>query len=93
MKVLKTAIAVMSICSLSLFFGCGEHEAVKEMNAFADEVCACKDLKCVTDASGKLTDLMKKHAETKFSQGDADKITAASERATKCITELPAKLK
>ncbi|MFT7621329.1 MAG: hypothetical protein ACI9WU_000490 [Myxococcota bacterium] len=89
---MKNALAVLSIVSLTLFFGCGEHEAVSEMNGFADEVCACKDMKCLTESTKKLTDLAKKHAETKVTQGDADKIKGATERATKCITELPAKL-
>jgi len=80
------------VLSLTMFFGCGEHEAVKEMNDFADKVCKCEDMKCVQDAHKELGELTKKYAEAKVTQGDADKITEATKRATTCISELPSKV-
>lgn len=92
MKLVKTIVAFAAIVTLTMFMGCGEHEAVKEMNDFADKVCKCEDMKCVGEASKELGELTKKYAETKVSQGDADKITEATKKATTCITELPGKM-
>ena len=92
MKFAKSIVALATIVSLTMFMGCGEHEAVKEMNDFADNVCKCEDMKCVMDASKEMAELTKKYAAAKVSQGDADKITEATKKATTCITELPAKM-
>ena len=70
----------------------GEHEAVGAMNDFADEICACKDAKCLTDAMPKFQELTKKYGDEKINQADSDKIKAATEKIKKCVTELPAKL-
>ena len=92
MKMLKRTAVALCVVPMMMFAGCGEHEAVKAMNDFADEICACKDAKCLTDATKKFSELTKKYGDEKVSQGDADKIKAATEKITKCMTELPAKM-
>jgi len=54
MKMVKKIALTLCVVPMLAFAGCGEHEAVKDMNSIADEICACKDLKCAQDAAKKL---------------------------------------
>jgi hypothetical protein len=58
------AAAVAAVFALS---GCGKKGggAEKEFEGYVNEVCACKDMKCITDASARYAE---KHRSDK--QGD-----------------------
>jgi len=92
MKLIRNIVLSSIVGMMALSAGCGEHESVKAMNDFSDKVCKCEDMKCLTDSTKELTELGAKYKDAKVSQSDADKIKAATEKATKCISELPAKL-
>ena len=92
MKLLKNIVLSSIVGMMALSAGCGEHESVKAMNDFAEKTCKCEDMKCITDAGKEMVEIAAKYKDAKVSQGDADKIKAATEKATKCITDMPAKL-
>ncbi|MFT5431138.1 MAG: hypothetical protein ACI9OJ_001817 [Myxococcota bacterium] len=86
MKSLKKIVLALCVVPVLAFAGCGESEAVKDMNAIADELCECKDAACAAKASAKLAELGVKHKDTKVTEADKKKVTEAGERAMKCAT-------
>ena len=83
-------LAAAAILTFSLA-GCSNTAAVKFAEDAANEICACKDIKCAQDALEKF---QKRYTEeftnAKGTQGDLDKIGAAGKRMTDCATKLAA---
>jgi hypothetical protein len=67
---------------------CGKSEAVKEVEALADEMCACKDIKCAAEVTGKASELMKKHAGESGGESTIKAIEAAGERMRGCAQKI-----
>ena len=85
MKNLKITIATFAFL---LAAGCGKNEAVKDMEALADRVCACKDVACASEEMKKATELMTKHKDTRGTESDMKAITAAGQRMTDCMQKI-----
>ena len=71
--------------------GCGTNKAVKAAEDMATAVCACKDSKCAMEAAKKGADELSKMANEKGTEADAKKIQTATEKMTKCMTDLAGK--
>lgn len=71
--------------------GCSNTAAVKFAEDAANEICACKDIKCAQESLQKF---QKRYTEefsnAKGTQGDLDKISAAGKKMTDCATKLAA---
>ncbi len=80
-----TTMALGAALALGALAGCGKNEAVKDMEALADRVCACKDISCASAEMKKASELIKKHADTRGTEADMKAITAAGDRMTKCM--------
>lgn len=87
MKPTLRLLAAASLCLLSLS-ACGKNEAVKDMEALADRVCACPDVSCAMDEAKKATELMTKHKDTRGTEADMKAITAAGTKITDCVKKL-----
>ena len=66
----------------------GGSDLVKAYNDLADEVCACKDTKCVNDVQTKATDLAGKMSGTTPSEADQKAISDATAKWAKCAEEI-----
>lgn len=84
---IKLTLASLAFGALALT-GCGKNEAVKDMEALADRVCACKDAACAMEEAKKAAELVSKHKDTKGTEGDMKAITAAGERMKDCMMKL-----
>ena len=91
MNMMKKIALTLCVVPMLAFAGCGEAEAVKDMNAAIDKLCACEDLKCQMDALKERMEVGKKYEGTKVAESDNKKLEAATERMTKCMTENSAK--
>ena len=68
--------------------GCGKHEAVKEMEKMADEVCKCKDLTCAQDVATKGQEKMQKFKDEKVSKSDEEAAMKAANKMSECMAKL-----
>jgi hypothetical protein len=88
MKTMKISLASLAMGFLLAGAGCGKNEAVKDMEALADRVCACKDVACASEEMKKATELMTKHKDTRGTESDMKAITAAGQRMTECMQKI-----
>lgn len=65
-------------------FAAGCHDASKDIEKFADRMCACKDATC---GEKVLNDFASWAKDNKNARGDQDKATKAAERIGKCAIE------
>ena len=82
------AMALMS-------FGCkkkggGSGEAMAKMTEFKDEMCKCKDMKCATDVTEKMTKWGQEQSKgqkepPKMSEADTAKFAKVGEEMSKCM--------
>jgi hypothetical protein len=82
MKLLGIAFGLLAAA------GCGKNEAVKDMEALADRVCACADIPCASEEMKKAGELMTKHRETRGTESDMKAIAAAGQKMTECMQKL-----
>ncbi len=83
------------MCSLGLAglllggVSCGGSAAVKEMQAFADKMCKCKDMECATNVQKEMTEWASKMAKEnpKGTKKDEEKIKKITEQLMKCTTD------
>ena len=80
------------LCAATMIFGAcgGKNAAVTAFEDYANSVCACKDVKCATDATNAFQKKAKDLAKSAGSATDADKkaVAAATEKMTKCMKDL-----
>ena len=76
------------IAALLLAAACGKSQAVKEVEALADEMCACKDIKCAAEVTRKATEVMKKYADESAGESTVKAIEAAGERMRQCTQKI-----
>ena len=88
MKTLKAVICAVGLSSLMLA-GCG-NSVVKEAEALADEICACKDAECAKKVQEKFMEWAKKNKDAKGSESDIEKLTAVSKRIMECAMKIQA---
>jgi hypothetical protein len=80
---------VLAICTaLLLGLGCGKNKAVKAMDDWADEVCACETAQCALDAANRGTKMMQEMRDVEGTESDLKAITAAGKRAQDCARKL-----
>jgi hypothetical protein len=74
---------ILSVAVVFALSGCGKKGggAEKEFEGYVNEVCACKDMKCITDAGAKYAE---KHKNDKPGKSDA--------KPSKKMVELTAKM-
>ena len=72
------------LCAGAMIFGAcgGKNAAVKAFEDYASSVCACKDVKCATDATNAFQKKAKDLAKSAGSASEADKKAVAA--ATTC---------
>ena len=63
MKFVSTIVAWATMVSSPMFMGCSEHQTVKEMHDFADNVCKYEDMSCAQEVCKELGEVIKKYAE------------------------------
>jgi hypothetical protein len=81
----------LTLALISSTAACGKGAAAaKELDELAKRVCACKDLDCAKKGEADIDAWMKKNADTKGTEEDAKKITAAVSEAMDCLTKLNA---
>ena len=69
----------------------GGAELVKAQEKFAEDACACKDLECVKKVQADQQKWVAEHgAAATGSEEDAEKIAAANQKLTDCVTKLAA---
>jgi hypothetical protein len=78
-KLLKITLA-LTLTS----FAAGCHDASKDIEKFADRMCACKDATC---GEKVLNDFASWAKDNKNARGDQDRATKAAERIGKCAIE------
>ena len=67
----------------------GGAELVKAQEKFAEDACACKDLECVKKIQAEQQKWVTEHgAAATGSEEDAEKIAAANQKLTDCVTKL-----
>jgi hypothetical protein len=88
MKTMKISLASLALSFLFAGAGCGKNEAVKDMEALADRVCACKDVACASDEMKKAGELMTKHKDSRGTEADMKAIAAAGQRMTECMQKI-----
>ena len=76
------------IALLLLAAACGKSPAVKEVEALADEMCTCKDIRCAAEVTRKATEVMKKYAEESAGESTVKAIEAAGERMRQCTQKI-----
>jgi hypothetical protein len=77
-----------SLALTLLFAGCGKTEAVKDIEAIADGVCACKDVACAAQEMKKAADLITKYKDTRVSKSEQEQFDAAGEKLAGCMRKL-----
>ncbi|HUS30600.1 MAG TPA: hypothetical protein VMZ53_18955 [Kofleriaceae bacterium] len=65
-------------------FAAGCHDASKDIEKYADKMCACKDAAC---GEKVLNDFASWIKDNKNARGDQDKAAKAAERIGKCAIE------
>ena len=76
---------------LAFVAGCGKNEFVELYEDMVDQVCSCKDLKCVDDVNKDTERKIKTMGrEQEGSYADKKAIDDASVRRTECIRTLTA---
>jgi hypothetical protein len=65
-------------------FAAGCHDASKDIEKYADQMCACKDAACGEKVLDNFATWIK---DNKNARGDQDKATKAAERIGKCAIE------
>jgi hypothetical protein len=76
------------IAAFLLAAACGKNQAVKEVEGLADEMCACKDIKCAAEVTRKATEVMKKYAHESAGESTVKAIEAAGERMRQCTQKI-----
>ncbi len=66
----------------------GEHEAVTAMHAWADAVCACEDMECVSRQSKAIEALAKRYGDVDLKDTDRKKAETAAQRASICVSKI-----
>jgi len=86
---ISNVLGAAAIAAVFAFSGCGKKGggAEKEFEGYVNEVCACKDMKCVTDAGAKFAE---KHKNDK--PGKASKPSKKMEELTKKMTDCTTKI-
>ena len=85
----KNVLAVSLALALGAFgFGCGKNEAVKLADDMANDICKCKDMKCIEEVNKKFEPKMAKLANAKGSKGDEEAIKKAGEKMAGCMTKM-----
>jgi hypothetical protein len=74
------------IAGLLLLAACGK-DITKDIEAFSERVCACKDKACANKA---LDDFIAFAEKNKESRGDEDRAKAATEKLMACAMKLDA---
>ena len=72
----------------SLLSGCGKHQAVKELEAIAEKVCACKDRDCAREEWKATLPVIEKYRDEKASDSDLKAINAAGARMKECVAQI-----
>jgi hypothetical protein len=74
---------------LSLALGCGGSAAVKEMESIANKVCECKDMECIQKVQKEQEEWVAKNGDAfAGSEADAEKMSAATQKMTDCVTKV-----
>jgi hypothetical protein len=86
MKAIQIAFA-LSFGSL-LLAGCGPSKQLVAAEEYEKDACACKDVKCTTEAAKKYADKVKEAGAASGSEGEAigKHVTAATTCTTKLAT-------
>jgi len=84
------AIGSLGLALIVYASGCAKHEAVKEMERLADEVCQCKDFPCAQDLAIKGKEKLDKWKDAKVSKSDEDDAKKAATRMKDCMDKLAA---
>jgi hypothetical protein len=86
-------VAAMAFTAVGCKKKGGGGEAVAKMEEFAKKMCDCKDAKCAQGVSDEMTKWGQEETkktgdkgEVKMSDEDQKKITASTEKMTKCMT-------
>jgi hypothetical protein len=85
---MKMLFVSLALGTLALGGACGKNEAVKEMEALADRVCACKDVACAMEEAKKATEMATKFKDAKGTESDMQAITAAGAKMAECMKKL-----
>ena len=88
MQNVRMAIGSLVLGLFIFTTGCGKHEAVKEMEKMADEVCKCKDLTCAQEVATKGAEKMQKYKEEKVSKSDEEAAMKAANKMSECMAKL-----
>ena len=87
MKKFKALICSFGLAGMLLTgAACGD-DPVKDMEKIVDEMCACKDVKCLEGVQKKMEEMGKKYADTDPKDMDAEtmkKLTALGMKAAEC---------
>ena len=90
MQNVRMAIGSLVLGLFIFTTGCGKHEAVKEMEKMADEVCKCKDLTCAQEVATKGAEKMQKFKDEKVSKSDEEAAMKAANKMSECMGKLTA---
>lgn len=84
-------IAFSLVSALLVGTGCGKGAAAaKEVEDISARICACKDAECAKKGFDDLNAWQTKHADTRGSEDDIKRITAAATKAAECAQTLMA---
>jgi hypothetical protein len=75
---------------LALAAACGRGgEAVKDMEAFADRMCACPDRACALEEMKQFSEMVTRHKDTTVNESQQKAFDAAGKRFAECMQKLP----
>lgn len=76
------ATRIVALLTLSLSMAACSKSVVQQVEALADETCACKDKPCIEKVKGRMDEL--KHTVEKPSDADKPALEAAAKRMQQC---------
>jgi hypothetical protein len=80
--------AMMAALLLFAVAGCGKSQAVKDVEALADEMCACRDIRCATEVTKKASELLRRYADVAANDSTVKALEAAAGRMRQCAQQI-----
>jgi hypothetical protein len=81
-------LAAMGALLILAAGGCGKSQAVKDVEGLADEMCACKDIRCATEVTKKASELLRRSADVAANDSTVKALEAAAGRMRQCAQQI-----
>ena len=85
-NILRSGAVLAMVLGLSACGGKAD-DALKELSALKNEMCACKDKACAEKVTEKMMKMGEKHKDTKATESQMKAAAGITEELTKCMSK------